>query len=134
MALVFHEIPKKKKKKIRYFKVPSLYINTCHCFSICKNRKLFFRLPTSIKTSQKTFSSFHFLQKMDLREIGATLPPGFRFCPSDEELVCHYLFNKITNEEVIKGTLVEIDLHTCEPWQLPGMFISLLLLLFRFPK
>ncbi|OIT02033.1 PREDICTED: NAC domain-containing protein 21/22-like [Nicotiana attenuata] len=56
---------------------------------------------------------------MDLREIGATLPPGFRFCPSDEELVCHYLFNKITNEELIKGTLVEIDLHICEPWQLP---------------
>ncbi|KAJ8527217.1 hypothetical protein K7X08_029694 [Anisodus acutangulus] len=57
---------------------------------------------------------------MDLREIGATLPPGFRFCPSDEELVFHYLYKKIYNEEdVIKGTLVEIDLHTCEPWQLP---------------
>ncbi|XP_021658493.2 NAC domain-containing protein 21/22 [Hevea brasiliensis] len=56
---------------------------------------------------------------MGLRDIGATLPPGFRFCPSDEELVCHYLYKKITNEEVLKGTLVEIDLHTCEPWQLP---------------
>ncbi|KAF9686833.1 hypothetical protein SADUNF_Sadunf02G0030800 [Salix dunnii] len=57
---------------------------------------------------------------MGLRDIGATLPPGFRFYPSDEELVCHYLYKKITNEEVLKGTLVEIDLHTCEPWQLPG--------------
>ncbi|KAM3355963.1 NAC domain-containing protein 21/22 [Capsicum galapagoense] len=56
---------------------------------------------------------------MGLRDIGATLPPGFRFYPSDEELVCHYLFKKIANEEVLKGTLVEIDLHTCEPWQLP---------------
>ncbi|KAF3436139.1 hypothetical protein FNV43_RR23231 [Rhamnella rubrinervis] len=56
---------------------------------------------------------------MGLRDIGATLPPGFRFYPSDEELVCHYLYKKITNEEVLKGTLVEIDLHTCEPWQLP---------------
>ncbi|XP_060197657.1 protein CUP-SHAPED COTYLEDON 3-like [Lycium barbarum] len=57
---------------------------------------------------------------MDLREIGATLPPGFRFCPSDEELVFHYLYKKIYNEEdVIKGSLVEIDLHICEPWQLP---------------
>lgn len=57
---------------------------------------------------------------MGLRDIGATLPPGFRFYPSDEELVCHYLYKKITNEEVLKGTLMEIDLHTCEPWQLPG--------------
>ncbi|KAL4361156.1 hypothetical protein GQ457_04G027150 [Hibiscus cannabinus] len=56
---------------------------------------------------------------MGLRDIGATLPPGFRFYPSDEELVCHYLYKKIVNEQVLKGTLVEVDLHTCEPWQLP---------------
>ncbi|KAL9227606.1 hypothetical protein vseg_003278 [Gypsophila vaccaria] len=56
---------------------------------------------------------------MGLRDIGATLPPGFRFYPSDEELVCHYLHKKIINEDSLKGTLVEIDLHTCEPWQLP---------------
>ncbi|KAK3407156.1 NAC domain-containing protein 21/22 [Eucalyptus grandis] len=56
---------------------------------------------------------------MGLRDIGATLPPGFRFYPSDEELVCHYLYRKIANEEVLKGSLVEVDLHTCEPWQLP---------------
>ncbi|VFQ59713.1 unnamed protein product [Cuscuta campestris] len=56
---------------------------------------------------------------MGLRDIGAALPPGFRFYPSDEELVCHYLYKKIANEDVLKGTLVEIDLHTCEPWQLP---------------
>ncbi|KAE8685468.1 Detected protein of confused Function [Hibiscus syriacus] len=55
---------------------------------------------------------------MGLRDIGATLPPGFRFYPSDKELVCHYLYKKIANKEVLKGTLVEIDLHTCEPWQL----------------
>ncbi|KAL5561925.1 hypothetical protein UlMin_031672 [Ulmus minor] len=58
---------------------------------------------------------------MGLRDLGATLPPGFRFYPSDEELVCHYLYKKISNEEVLKGTLVEIDLHTCEPWQLPDV-------------
>ncbi|KAK9057385.1 hypothetical protein SSX86_022220 [Deinandra increscens subsp. villosa] len=56
---------------------------------------------------------------MDLSDVGAKLPPGFRFYPSDEELVCHYLYKKIANEDVLKGTLVEIDLHICEPWQLP---------------
>jgi len=59
---------------------------------------------------------------MGLRDIGASLPPGFRFYPSDEELVLHYLYKKVTNEEVLKGTLMEIDLHTCEPWQLPGIY------------
>ncbi|XP_057781491.1 protein CUP-SHAPED COTYLEDON 3-like [Salvia miltiorrhiza] len=58
---------------------------------------------------------------MGLRDIGHSLPPGFRFYPSDEELVCHYLRKKIANEELLRGTLVEIDLHTCEPWQLPDM-------------
>ena len=58
---------------------------------------------------------------MGLRDIGAALPPGFRFYPSDEELVCHYLHKKIAHEDVSKGTLVDIDLHTCEPWQLPGI-------------
>lgn len=62
---------------------------------------------------------------MGLKDIGASLPPGFRFYPSDEELVCHYLYKKIMNEQVLKGTLVEIDLHTCEPWQLPGTFLFL---------
>lgn len=60
---------------------------------------------------------------MDLSNIGAKLPPGFRFYPNDEELVCHYLYKKIANEDVLKGTLVEIDLHICEPWQLPGIYI-----------
>ncbi|KAH6766801.1 NAC domain containing protein 74 [Perilla frutescens var. hirtella] len=58
---------------------------------------------------------------MGLRDIGETLPPGFRFYPSDEELVCHYLYKKVANEEVLRGTLVEIDLHVCEPWQLPDV-------------
>jgi len=73
---------------------------------------------------------------MGLRDIGASLPPGFRFYPSDEELVCHYLYKKIANEEVLKGTLVEIDLHICEPWQLPGTYIysELLLHMYIFPS
>lgn len=65
---------------------------------------------------------------MGLRDIGASLPPGFRFYPSDEELVLHYLYKKITNEEVLKGTLMEIDLHTCEPWQLPGIYIIIIII------
>ncbi|XP_065007744.1 protein CUP-SHAPED COTYLEDON 3-like [Musa acuminata AAA Group] len=56
---------------------------------------------------------------MGLRDIESTLPPGFRFYPSDEELVCHYLQKKVANERVSCGTMVEVDLHTREPWELP---------------
>uniref|UniRef100_A0A0D9VII2 NAC domain-containing protein n=1 Tax=Leersia perrieri TaxID=77586 RepID=A0A0D9VII2_9ORYZ len=57
---------------------------------------------------------------MALKEIESTLPPGFRFFPSDEELICHYLQKKVANEQIAKGsTLVEVDLHAREPWELP---------------
>ncbi|TVU29173.1 hypothetical protein EJB05_20729 [Eragrostis curvula] len=58
---------------------------------------------------------------MALREIESTLPPGFRFYPSDEELVCHYLHKKVSNERIAQGTLVEVDLHAREPWELPDV-------------
>lgn len=56
---------------------------------------------------------------MGLREIESHLPPGFRFHPSDEELICHYLFKKVNNERNDEGAMVEVDLHTSEPWELP---------------
>ncbi|XP_065021701.1 NAC domain-containing protein 21/22-like [Musa acuminata AAA Group] len=61
------------------------------------------------------------MDKMGLRDIESTLPPGFRFYPSDEELVCHYLHKKVSNERTCEGTMVEVDLHTREPWELPDV-------------
>ncbi|KAL6661763.1 hypothetical protein ACP70R_001147 [Stipagrostis hirtigluma subsp. patula] len=59
---------------------------------------------------------------MGLRDIELTLPPGFRFYPSDEELVCYYLHSKVANDERLAGAgwaMVEVDLHIHEPWELP---------------
>ncbi|XP_072973720.1 protein CUP-SHAPED COTYLEDON 3-like [Typha angustifolia] len=58
---------------------------------------------------------------MDLRDINGTLLPGFRFYPSDEELVCYYLRKKVANERAHGATMVEVDLHTREPWELPDV-------------
>jgi len=57
---------------------------------------------------------------MTVMELKA-LPLGFRFHPTDEELVRHYLKGKITgqiNSEV--EVIPEIDVCKCEPWDLPG--------------
>ncbi|MCO5575226.1 hypothetical protein L7F22_029024 [Adiantum nelumboides] len=48
------------------------------------------------------------------------LPPGFRFHPTDEELVTHYLAKKIENPSFACRAVVEADLNKFEPWELPG--------------
>ncbi len=49
------------------------------------------------------------------------LPPGFRFHPTDEELVSYYLAKKVYNSSSFSGhAIAEVDLNKCEPWDLPG--------------
>lgn len=55
-----------------------------------------------------------------------SLPLGFRFHPTDEELVNHYLKRKLNGRirseiEVIP----EVDVCKYEPWDLPGTRIDL---------
>ncbi|XP_015689877.2 NAC domain-containing protein 46-like [Oryza brachyantha] len=49
------------------------------------------------------------------------LPPGFRFHPTDEEIVSHYLTPKALDHRFSSGVIGEVDLNKCEPWFLPGM-------------
>jgi hypothetical protein len=49
------------------------------------------------------------------------LPPGFRFHPTDEELVMHYLCRKCTSQPIAVPIIAEIDLYKYDPWDLPGM-------------
>uniref|UniRef100_A0A2N9HI59 NAC domain-containing protein n=1 Tax=Fagus sylvatica TaxID=28930 RepID=A0A2N9HI59_FAGSY len=49
--------------------------------------------------------------------VEAKLPPGFRFHPRDEELVCDYLMKKVTYCD--SPLLIEVDLNKCEPWDIP---------------
>ncbi|KAM7518841.1 hypothetical protein LguiB_017803 [Lonicera macranthoides] len=49
------------------------------------------------------------------------LPPGFRFHPTDEELVMHYLCRKCTSQQIAVPIIAEIDLYKYNPWDLPGL-------------
>lgn len=54
------------------------------------------------------------------RESAASLAPGFRFHPTDEELVWYYLKRKVCGKLFRFDTISEIDIYKSEPWDLPG--------------
>lgn len=55
------------------------------------------------------------------------LPPGFRFHPTDEELITHYLSIKVVDANFCAKAIGEVDMNRIEPWELPSEF-------FFFPK
>jgi len=55
------------------------------------------------------------------------LPPGFRFHPTDEELITFYLASKVFKNTYFNNVkFAEVDLNRCEPWELPGIIIYFL--------
>ncbi|XP_023773275.1 protein BEARSKIN1 [Lactuca sativa] len=46
------------------------------------------------------------------------VPPGFRFHPTDEELLHYYLKKKISFEKFDMDVIREVDLNKIEPWDL----------------
>jgi hypothetical protein len=49
-----------------------------------------------------------------------TLPPGFRFHPTDEELVSYYLRKRVKGIAIEFDVIADVDLYKCEPWDLPS--------------
>lgn len=48
------------------------------------------------------------------------MPVGFRFRPTDEELVDYYLKHKLLADDFPVHIIPEIDLCKVEPWDVPG--------------
>ncbi|KAI4331396.1 hypothetical protein MLD38_029586 [Melastoma candidum] len=46
------------------------------------------------------------------------VPPGFRFHPTDEELVGYYLRKKVASQKIDLDVIKDIDLYRIEPWDL----------------
>ncbi|KAJ1389320.1 NAC domain [Sesbania bispinosa] len=47
------------------------------------------------------------------------LPPGFRFHPTDEELILHYLRKKVAFIPLPVSIIAEVDIYKFDPWELP---------------
>lgn len=59
----------------------------------------------------------------DCDELAAAvdqMPPGFRFHPTDAEIIDSYLLKKVMDRWFQSVAVGEIDLNKCEPWDLPG--------------
>lgn len=65
---------------------------------------------------------------MRVDQDSCTIPPGFRFHPTDEELVGYYLKKKVASQRIDLDVIREIDLYKIEPWDLQGISFSYTLL------
>lgn len=55
-----------------------------------------------------------------MRDGGCKLPPGFRFEPTDEEIVFQYLSRKTFSHPLPALLIPEFDVFGFDPWELPG--------------
>ncbi|CAI0396400.1 unnamed protein product [Linum tenue] len=51
-------------------------------------------------------------------EMESCVPPGFRFHPTEEELVGYYLKRKINSLKIDLDVIVDVDLYKMEPWDI----------------
>ncbi|XP_048130554.1 NAC domain-containing protein 30 isoform X1 [Rhodamnia argentea] len=53
-------------------------------------------------------------------ELESCVPPGFRFHPTEEELVGYYLSRKVNSIKMDIDVIAELDLYKMEPWDIEG--------------
>ncbi|KAF3336690.1 hypothetical protein FCM35_KLT19276 [Carex littledalei] len=53
-----------------------------------------------------------------MEEENCCVPPGFRFHPTEEELVGYYLMRKVTSQKIDLEIIRDVDLYRIEPWDL----------------
>ncbi|KAF6163173.1 hypothetical protein GIB67_025037 [Kingdonia uniflora] len=62
-------------------------------------------------------------EKLNDPVLQLSLPPGFRFYPTDEELLVQYLCRKIAGQNFSLQVIGDIDLYKFDPWILPSKAI-----------
>ncbi|KAJ9173298.1 hypothetical protein P3X46_016449 [Hevea brasiliensis] len=63
-------------------------------------------------------------EKNDVGKIDEVMLPGFRFHPTDEELVGFYLKRKIQQRPLPIELIKQVDIYKYDPWDLPRLATS----------
>lgn len=71
-------------------------------------------------------------EKNDMDKIDDVLLPGFRFHPTDEELVGFYLQKKIQLQPLPIELIKQVDIYKYDPWDLPSKIIYLWFVLLSY--
>ena len=97
----------------------------------CTGRSSFHQLAASFLPTTTSFPSFQFCTSLPsitaksetsvLTMAKTSLPPGFRFHPTDVELTVYYLKRKLLGKHLRCNAITEIDLYKFAPWDLPGI-------------
>lgn len=64
------------------------------------------------------------MPKMSISVNGQSqVPPGFRFHPTEEELLQYYLRKKVSFDKIDLDVIRDVDLNKLEPWDIQGTII-----------
>ncbi|KAB2084019.1 hypothetical protein ES319_A05G306500v1 [Gossypium barbadense] len=74
--------------------------------------------PTAVATATATATATMTATAAKTGSSATALAPGFRFHPTDEELVSYYLKRKVTNKPARFDAIAEVDIYKHEPWNL----------------
>jgi len=86
------------------------------------NLKTKFSLLNSHFTGEEFTEDCSKFSPLDSSPMGKTqLAPGFRFHPTDVELVRYYLKRKILGKKLLVDAIAEVDIYKFEPPDLPGI-------------
>jgi hypothetical protein len=84
----------------------------------CSNRETAIKTPEGQAIISKMSSHQQLLPQHSTS--APRVPVGFRFHPTDEELVGHYLPNKVAARPIDLDLIRDLDLYKLEPWELHG--------------
>lgn len=79
-----------------------------------------------MSSSGKIDNTCNLKQGVAVQDEDDTPLPGFRFHPTDEELVNFYLRRKVEKRPINIELIKHIDIYKYDPWDLPSTFTSIL--------
>lgn len=105
---------------------------------VCKQQHLQFHVTPShylfqfniYKYQTFTSSPSNIALSMGDNNNNVNLPPGFRFYPTDEELLVHFLHRKASLLPCHPDVIPDLDLFPYDPWELHGILYFFFILFF----